>query len=548
MPADTRLWHAFADMHAVRGNEFVIARGDGAYVWDEDGNAVPRRDGEPVVRERRPRARRDRRGRDGADARAGQLPDVRRVRQSPALDLAERLADLAPLDDPRIFLGSGGGDAIDTAAKLARRYFAAIGTPERTHLISRSQGYHGTHGMGTSIGGIPANRQDVGPLDPDASVVPYDSLEALEAEIERVGADRVAAVFVEPVIGAGGVRQPAPGYIEGVAELCARTGVLFVCDSVIAGFGRLGTWFGIERWDVRPDMLTFAKGVTSGYLPLGGVVVGAKVAAPFWEDGAWFRHGPTYSGHPTVCAAAMANLDIIEREGLLDRGRELEDEIAPALRPLGDHPLVGEIRTGIGALGAIAFAARGAGRGARPAGAPVRGPARARRPAAPAGRRAGLLAAAGDHPRAGRARRGGRGRGARGRGAGRAGGGGGAVALRPPARACGAARRLLPHSREAETRRRRGDAGGGAAHPAAGPRALAIDVRVAHNTAGRAGRARARTAAAALPSPRDAVQRAQSQRAPRSGRRPRRPSVYAFENTPSGSSRARTAAKRSHPG
>ena len=133
---------------------------------------------------------------------------------------------------------------------------------------------------------------DVGPLDPDASVVPYDSLEALEAEIERVGADRVAAVFVEPVIGAGGVRQPAPGYIEGVAELCARTGVLFVCDSVIAGFGRLGTWFGIERWGVRPDMLTFAKGVTSGYLPLGGVVVGAKVAAPFWEDGAWFRHGP----------------------------------------------------------------------------------------------------------------------------------------------------------------------------------------------------------------------------------------------------------------
>ena len=311
----------------------------------------------------------------------------------PALDLAERLADLAPLDDPRIFLGSGGGDAIDTAAKLARRYFAAIGTPERTHLISRSQGYHGTHGLGTSIGGIPANRQDVGPLDPDASVVPYDSLEALEAEIERVGADRVAAVFVEPVIGAGGVRQPAPGYIEGVAELCARTGVLFVCDSVIAGFGRLGTWFGIERWDVRPDMLTFAKGVTSGYLPLGGVVVGAKVAAPFWEDGAWFRHGPTYSGHPTVCAAAMANLDIIEREGLLDRGRELEDEIASALRPLGDHPLVGEIRTGIGALGAIAFAAEAL---AEAPDLPARlfaRPARARRAAAPAGRRAGLLAA-----------------------------------------------------------------------------------------------------------------------------------------------------------
>jgi putrescine---pyruvate transaminase len=129
-----------------------------------------------------------------------------------------------------------------------------------------------------------------------------------------------------------------------------------VCDSVIAAFGRLGTWFGAERFGVRPDLLTFAKGVTSGYLPLGGVVVSGKVAAPFWEDGAWFRHGPTYAGHPTVCAAAMANLDIMERENLLDRGRELEDEIGAAFAGLADHPLVGEIRTGIGALAAVAFA------------------------------------------------------------------------------------------------------------------------------------------------------------------------------------------------
>ena len=374
----------------------------------------------------------------------------------PALDLAERLADLAPLDDPRIFLGSGGGDAIDTAAKLARRYFAAIGTPERTHLISRSQGYHGTHGLGTSIGGIPANRQDVGPLDPDASVVPYDSLEALEAEIERVGADRVAAVFVEPVIGAGGVRQPAPGYIEGVAELCARTGVLFVCDSVIAGFGRLGTWFGIERWDVRPDMLTFAKGVTSGYLPLGGVVVGAKVAAPFWEDGAWFRHGPTYSGHPTVCAAAMANLDIIEREGLLDRGRELEDEIAPALPAPRRPPARGRDphrhrRAGGDRLRAREALAEAPDLPARA----VRGAARARRPAAPAGRRAGLLAAAGHHARAGRARRRGRRRGAGGGGARRA-GGGGASSPRARLRRCAA---LTASSRGTRSRRRSGARG-----------------------------------------------------------------------------------------
>jgi len=356
MPADTRLWHPFANMHAVRGNELVIARGDGVHVWDEDGTRYL--DGTAslwCVNVGHGRAEIV----DAVTAQMGELATYQAFgvfANRPALELTERLAALAPLDDPRIFLVSGGGDAIDTAAKLARRYFAAVGEPARTHLISRSQGYHGTHGLGTSIGGIPANREGVGPLDPDSSVVPYDSVDALEAEISRVGAERVAAVFVEPVIGAGGVLQPPPGYMEGVAALCARTGVLFVCDSVIAAFGRLGTWFGAERFGVRPDMLTFAKGVTSGYLPLGGVVVGAKVAAPFWEDGEWFRHGPTYSGHPTVCVAGLANIDIIEREGLLDRGRELEDEIAVALGGLASHPLVGEIRAGIGALGAVAFA------------------------------------------------------------------------------------------------------------------------------------------------------------------------------------------------
>jgi len=355
MPADTRLWHPFADMHAVRGNEFVIARGDGAVVWDEDGKEYI--DGTASLWNVNVGHGRT----EIVEAAMAQMRELASYQvfgvfaNRPALDLAERLASLAPLDDPRIFLGSGGGDAIDTAAKLARRYFAAIGQPDRTHLISRTQGYHGTHGMGTSIGGIPANREGIGPIDPDVSVVAYDSVDALEAEIGRVGADRVAAVFVEPVIGAGGVLLPPPGYIEDVAALCQRTGVLFVCDSVIAGFGRLGSWFGIERFGVRPDLLTFAKGVTSGYLPLGGVVVGAKVAAPFWDEGAWFRHGPTYSGHPTVCAAALANLDIMEREGLLERANELEGEMAAALAPLADHALVGEIRAGIGALGAVAF-------------------------------------------------------------------------------------------------------------------------------------------------------------------------------------------------
>lgn len=355
MPEDTRLWHAFADMHAVRGNELVIVRGDGSYVWDDAGNRYL--DGTAslwCVNIGHGRT-------EIADAVHAQMRELATYHtfgafaNRPALELTERLAAIAPLDDPRIFLVSGGGDAIDTAAKLARRYFSVVGQPERTHLISRAQGYHGTHGLGTSIGGIPANAEGVGPLDPDTSVVPHDSVAALEAEIERLGAERVAAVFVEPVIGAGGVIQPVPGYVEGVAELCARTGVLFVCDSVIAAFGRLGTWFGAERFGVRPDLLTFAKGITSGYLPLGGVVVSAKVAAPFWDEGAWFRHGPTYAGHPTVCAAAMANLDIMEGEGLLDRGLAIEQELVAALGGLADHPLIGEIRAGVGALGAVAF-------------------------------------------------------------------------------------------------------------------------------------------------------------------------------------------------
>ena len=353
---DTRLWHPFADMHAVRGAEMVIDRGEGVWIWDAGGNRYL--DGTASLW-----CVNVGHGRDEIVEAAG--AQMRRLASystfgafanAPANALAERLASLAPMPDARVFLGSGGGDAIDTAAKLARRYFAAVDQPERVHLIGRTQGYHGTHGLGTSIGGIPANQQGMGPLDPDTSHVQHDSLEALEAEFERVGPDRVAAVFVEPVIGAGGVHQPAPGYIEGVAELCARYGALYVVDAVICAFGRLGTWFAVERFGVQPDLITFAKGVTSGYLPLGGVVASARVAEPFWErPGTWFRHGPTYAGHPTCAAAAMANLDIIEREGLLDRGRELETVLADALRPLGNHDLVGEIRAGTGALAAVAF-------------------------------------------------------------------------------------------------------------------------------------------------------------------------------------------------
>ena len=170
----------------------------------------------------------------------------------------------------------------------------------------------------------------------------------------------MAAFFCEPVIGAGGVHPPPDGYIEGVADLCAEHGVLLVIDSVICGFGRLGTWFGVERWEeVRPDLITFAKGVTSGYLPLGGVIASGAVAAPFFEGpgSPMLRHGATYAGHPTCCAAALTVLDIYERENIIPRGRELERPLADALAPLADHPAVSEIRSGLGLLAAVQLSA-----------------------------------------------------------------------------------------------------------------------------------------------------------------------------------------------
>jgi putrescine---pyruvate transaminase len=222
------------------------------------------------------------------------------------------------------------------------------------HMITRSAAYHGTNAFGTSLGGIEPNRVGFGPLVLDTSTIPHDSVAALEEEILRLGSDRVAAVFAEPVIGAGGVYPPPDGYLEGVAAVCAEHDVLFIADAVICGFGRLGTWFGVERWSLEPDMIVFAKGVTSGYLPLGGVVASGRVAEPFWsQPGHWFRHGATYAGHATCCAAALANLDILEGENLIPRGAELEGVLFDALSRLRDHELVTEVRGGTGLMAAV---------------------------------------------------------------------------------------------------------------------------------------------------------------------------------------------------
>jgi adenosylmethionine-8-amino-7-oxononanoate aminotransferase len=269
------------------------------------------------------------------------------------LELCERLTQLLPVPDAKIFLTSGGSDAIDTAAKLARRYWSLVGRPDKQVIVSRRHAYHGMHAYGTSLGGIPANTDGFGPLVPGTVNVAHDSIEELEAVLERMGSDSVAAVIGEPVIGAGGVLPPPDGYWQHVAALCRDRDVLLIADEVITGWGRLGRWFGCERFGIEPDMLVFAKGITSGYVPLGGVAVGPRVQEPFWSNGgAWLRHGYTYSGHATACAAAMANLDILEDEGLVERVATLEQPLAAAVSSLAEHLLVSETRS-IGLMAAV---------------------------------------------------------------------------------------------------------------------------------------------------------------------------------------------------
>jgi adenosylmethionine-8-amino-7-oxononanoate aminotransferase len=252
-----------------------------------------------------------------------------------------------------VFLTSGGSDSVDTAVKLVRRYWQLTGRPDKTVILTRRHAYHGMHAGGTSLSGIPANRLGYGPLLGETAQVEWNSVEAIAGVIDATGADRVAAVFVEPVIGAGGVFPPPAGYLEGVEKVCRERDVLFVADEVITGYGRIGgKWFASTRYGLQPDVVTGAKGVTSGYAPLGTVLVAPRVAEPFWRAGPW-RHGYTYSGHATACAVALANLDLVEREALLAEALRLESTLGARLGALEDHPLVSEVRHGAGALAAV---------------------------------------------------------------------------------------------------------------------------------------------------------------------------------------------------
>jgi putrescine---pyruvate transaminase len=350
----TSLWHPFADMATVKDDELVIARGQGALVWDEQGREyVDARAGLWYCGAGHGRS-------EIADAAAAQMRSIAgydtfdRLANRPALDLAERIVALSPLDDGAVFFTSGGSEAVDTAAKLVRRYWHALGHPEKQTIVHREHSYHGMNAYGTSLAGIPSNREGFGRLIPDVESVPYDDPDALERLLEE-RAEAIAAFIGEPVVGAGGILHPPDGYWSRIRELCTRHDVLLVADEVVTGFGRLGEWFGCQRLGFEPDLITFAKVVTSGYVPLGGVIASARVKQPFWSEPgrALFRHGFTYSGHPTACAAGLANLDILEREDLVGRVREMESVLAEGVAPLAGSPHVTEIRAGLGLLAAI---------------------------------------------------------------------------------------------------------------------------------------------------------------------------------------------------
>lgn len=286
-----------------------------------------------------------------------------RFANEPALNLADRLAAIGPVRDPKVMLTSGGSDSVDLACKLARRHFALEGRPERTVIVSRERGYHGLHAYGTSVAGLEYNREGYGTesLVPDTLRIPTHDLDAAKGLLTDIGPERVAAIVAEPVIGTGGVHGPRPGYLEGLAGLAREIGALFVVDEVITGFGRTGRMFASQRWGLEPDMVTLAKGITSGYAPLGAVMVAPRIADRFFTDpqdgppAPMFRHGLTYSGHATACAVAEANLDILAEEDLVARAADLEVVLDKALDPLRSHPLVAEVRAGAGFLAGVAL-------------------------------------------------------------------------------------------------------------------------------------------------------------------------------------------------
>ena len=361
--AQRHLWMHFSRMSAYdRTHDIpVITRGDGVYVYDQRGRRYL--DGLSGLFVSQLGHNRQ----ELADAGAKQASELAyfplwSYAHPRAVELADRLAGLAPGNLNRVFFTTGGSEAVESAWKLARQYFRSIGQPERYKVISRDIAYHGATMGALSITGLAAIKGMFEPLVPGSIRVPNtnfyrapehgDSAEAFgvwaSEEIERAllreGPESVAAVYLEPVQNAGGCFPPPPGYFQRVREICDRYGVLLVSDEVICAFGRLGYYFGAQRYGYQPDIITVAKGMTSGYAPIGAMIVGDHLIDPFLQGTTTFLHGITFAGHPVSCAVALANLDVFEREQILPHVRANEGAFRATLEKLNDLPIVGEVR------------------------------------------------------------------------------------------------------------------------------------------------------------------------------------------------------------
>src|SRR5271165_4847742 len=356
--ARRHLWMHFTRMgsydehHAVP----VIVRGDGCYVFDEHGKRYL--DGLSAlycVNVGHGRA-------ELADAAAAQARELAfytnwSYAHPRSIELAARIAGLAPGNLNRVFFTSGGSESVESAWKLAKAYHSARGEGKRHKLISRKLAYHGTSMGALTATGLTALRTPFEPLTPGGTHVPNTNsyrwqedrdplwaADAIEAAIEFAGPDTVAAVILEPVQNGGGCFVPQDGYFQRVREICDRYGVLLVSDEVICSWGRIGYWFGCERYGYQPDMITTAKGISSAYAPLGAVIAGDHVAEPFLHGTATFSHGFTFGGHPVACAVGLANLEILEREELCAHVRANEGAFRAMLESLRDLPIVGDVR------------------------------------------------------------------------------------------------------------------------------------------------------------------------------------------------------------
>jgi adenosylmethionine-8-amino-7-oxononanoate aminotransferase len=360
--AKRHLWMHFTRMSSYSDHDVpVMVRGEGAWVWDSRGRKyLDGLSGLFVVQAGHGR-------RELAEAGARQASELAyfplwSYAHPNAIELSERLANLAPGPLNRVFFTTGGGEAVETAWKLARQYFRATGQPGRYKVLSRDIAYHGTTMGALSITGLPGIKAPFEPLVPGSIRVANtnfyrapehgDDLEAfglwaandIEQRIMMEGEETVAAVFLEPVQNSGGCFPPPPNYFQRVREICDRHGVLLVSDEVICAFGRLGSWFGATRFGYQPDMITCAKGMTSGYAPLGAVLVDDRIMEPFLSGSRTFYHGYTFGGHPVSTAVALANLDLLEKEDLIGNVASRSSQFRLVLEGLRDLPIVGDVR------------------------------------------------------------------------------------------------------------------------------------------------------------------------------------------------------------